>query len=141
MPFIPHPVYFVVIRWALDRGLPIVARRLSGTRGLELPDEDVVYQGLATLERNRPIPGVLSLTPSRLVFLPTQRDDRAHSVSVPRSDIVQARPVNRWLLRLVPLRTRSIGLQTTRGNFVFQVDDADRERWLRDLQPLGAAPD
>lgn len=135
MPWIPNPLYFMVGEWLLRNGGPIVARRLTKSP----PTSDVLFEGEAKLEHGpENIMGLLSVTPSAVVFTPASIRTRGAATSIPLAEIEEITPTKGRLLGLIPSSNNGIKFRTRRGIFRFRVDSSDRATWLRELRSAWA---
>ncbi len=145
MPWVPNPVYWMVGEWLLRAGVPFVAARLAKAPP---PAERVLFEGEARLEHGpEKIGGLLSVTPSTLVFTPSAIRTRGTAHAIPLVDIESIEATRGRLFGLIPLWRSGLKIRTRRGIFRFRVDHTDRSAWLRELrtawamvQPAGPVP-
>ena len=136
MPWVPNPLYLMVGEWLLRNGGPLVLRRFVRTP----PAASVLFEGEARLEHGpENIRGLLSLTPSELVFTPSAIRTRGAGVAFRLADIEEISATKGRLLGLIPFWNNGLKVRTRRGVFRFRVDGSDRPAWLRELRAAHAA--
>ncbi|MGE3960450.1 MAG: hypothetical protein AB7F65_02060 [Dehalococcoidia bacterium] len=135
MPLVPNPIYWMVGEWLLRNGLPIVTNHLTKTP----PQEHVLFEGEARLEHGpENITGLLSVTPSSLVFTPSGIRTRGAATALPLHDIDEVTPTKGRILGVIPARGDGLKVKARRGIFRFRVDPDDRDRWLREIRTAQA---
>lgn len=135
MPWVPNPLYLMVGEWLLRNGMPVVLRRLTRTP----PVAVILFEGEAKLEHGpENVVGLLSVTPSTLVFAPRALRTRGTAAAIPLAEVEDIAATRGRLFGLIPFWNNGIKVRTKRGIFRFRVDSADRPTWMRELHAAWA---
>ncbi len=133
--WLPGPYTLMVAEWLVRQGGPILRRRL-----LKATPSDVLFEGEATLERGgEPVRGVLSVTPSALVFTPNSFAERGAAISMSLDGIEEVSPARSRLFGLIPASRNALKVRSRRGVFRFRVDADDRDLWVRQIEAVRKA--
>jgi hypothetical protein len=131
MPLILNPYVLAALEWGVRKGAPLLMSRLSQ----EPATEEVIFQGLARLQRGTvAVDGLLSVTPTHLVFSEAGGSGRRLRVQVPVHEIEDVTLVPRRRFGLISTTPNTINVRSRRGTFLFVVDAQDSDRWVRELR-------
>lgn len=135
MPWVPGPFSFMVGEWLLRNGVPLVTSRFIRSA----PSTRILFEGQARLEHGpENVSGLLSLTPSDLVFTPSGFRTRNAQITLPLAEIDDVVATKARFLGLIPVKDNGIKVRSRRGIFRFRVDPEDRDDWLREIRTARA---
>ncbi len=128
--WLPGPLTLMVAEFLLRQGTPLLRSRLTKT-----PPSDVLFEGEARLEHGgEPVNGILSVTPSALVFTPNTVRARHAAVTLPLDGIDEVAADRSRIFGLIPASRNALKVRSERGIFRFRVDGDDRDTWLRQIE-------